>query len=364
MPIVNYSRPNPGAATVSRPNDQRYQLLTRNNRRPPTDKLLDLDYNYLIDAANELSVAIDSVSAGILPGVADPSNLNKFPTPDGAGSSTWSFVSDVNIGDGTISGGKIFPQSITAIQLVDGGIPGTKLIPLTITTNLLADECNTLAKQAPNSVDTSNIVNGSITLEKLALDSVSTVKIVDLNITTAKIADANVTTVKIADANITTAKILDANVTTSKVADGAITLPKIAAGVLTAAASKAEQIAAASTTVYTNPAVQQNHPSALKFWCSFDGILAGTNAPISGYNVASVTKNSTGNYTINFIVPFSSTDYIVTGNCRRNIASTINSIVISPNVLNTTNCIIETYYTFSNQVSESPLVFLTGYGTQ
>lgn len=33
-------------------------------------------------------------------------------------------------------------------------------------------------------------------------------------------------------------------------------------------------------------------------WCVFNGTLTGTNAPIAGGNVTSVTRNSTGNYTV------------------------------------------------------------------
>ena len=35
-------------------------------------------------------------------------------------------------------------------------------------------------------------------------------------------------------------------------------------------------------------------------WCTFNGTTTGTNAPISGGNVTSVTRNSTGDYTVNF----------------------------------------------------------------
>ena len=33
-------------------------------------------------------------------------------------------------------------------------------------------------------------------------------------------------------------------------------------------------------------------------WCQFDGTLTGTNAPVAGFNVTSVTRNGAGNYTI------------------------------------------------------------------
>ena len=35
-------------------------------------------------------------------------------------------------------------------------------------------------------------------------------------------------------------------------------------------------------------------------WCVFDGGLAGTNAPLAGGNVSTITRNATGDYTINF----------------------------------------------------------------
>lgn len=40
-------------------------------------------------------------------------------------------------------------------------------------------------------------------------------------------------------------------------------------------------------------------PTVAKAWCVFNGTLTGTNSPTAGYNVASVTRNSAGNYTVN-----------------------------------------------------------------
>ena len=51
-----------------------------------------------------------------------------------------------------------------------------------------------------------------------------------------------------------------------------------------------------STTSATGAITSPNTPKA---WCTFNGTTAGTNAPLSGYNVTSVTRNSTGNYTVN-----------------------------------------------------------------
>ena len=46
-------------------------------------------------------------------------------------------------------------------------------------------------------------------------------------------------------------------------------------------------------------------------WCVFDGNLSGTNAPTSGGNVTSVTRNSTGNYTVTFTTAMPDANYSV-----------------------------------------------------
>lgn len=124
-------------------------------------------------------------------------------------------------------------------------------------------------------------------------------------------------------------------------------------------ALKVDEIASNSTTVYTNPAVQQYHPSAAKFWCQFNGNLSGTNPPLAGYNVASVQKNSLSQYTINFIVPFTTINYVIVG-----ITSTLNGTsfpYVTANALSTNNCIINIYG--NNSVSAS-MTYIVGYGTQ
>jgi hypothetical protein len=56
---------------------------------------------------------------------------------------------------------------------------------------------------------------------------------------------------------------------------------------------------------------------AARAWCVFDGVLTGTNAPKAGGNVSSVTRNSLGNYTINFTTAMADTNYSIcaTGVC-------------------------------------------------
>jgi len=81
-------------------------------------------------------------------------------------------------------------------------------------------------------------------------------------------------------------------------------------------ATQSEQETATTTTKMVTPGRQQYHPSAAKAWCKFDGTLTGTNSPSAGYNVTSVTRDSTGNYTINLTTAFSGTNYVVIGTAK------------------------------------------------
>jgi hypothetical protein len=46
-------------------------------------------------------------------------------------------------------------------------------------------------------------------------------------------------------------------------------------------------------------------------WCTFNGTTAGTNAPTAGGNVTSITRVSTGVYTINFTTAMPDAAYLV-----------------------------------------------------
>jgi hypothetical protein len=55
-----------------------------------------------------------------------------------------------------------------------------------------------------------------------------------------------------------------------------------------------------------------------KAWVNFDGTTATPSTIRSSYNVSSVTKNSTGNYTVNFTAPMDDANYSATSNCGSN----------------------------------------------
>ncbi len=314
------NRPNLPYNGVARQNDSYFKLLTQDRGGVPYEAL-DGYFNFFTDQCNDIITTMNGISLGDLPGVSDPTNANKLLTTNGAGSASWVFVQASNILDQSINGGKLFPQTITATQLANGAVGANQLAQNAVTTIKILDANVTLEKMADDSVGTDQIIDDNVTLDKMADDSVGTDQIIDDSVGTDQIIDDAITTAKILNANVTTTKILDGNITTSKIAANAVTAAKIADNTITATqvdpaflaggASKAQQIAATSTTVFTNPNVQQHHPSAAKFTCNFDGTLAGTNAPREGYNVASVTMNSAGYYTINFTVPFATANYCV-----------------------------------------------------
>ena len=88
-------------------------------------------------------------------------------------------------------------------------------------------------------------------------------------------------------------------------------------------ATAAMQEAGTDTSHAVTPSVQQRHPSAAKAWVCFDG-SDGTIK--SSYNVVSVTKTSTGHYTVEFDVDFSSVEYAAIATCDATTAPLICNI--------------------------------------
>jgi hypothetical protein len=130
-----------------------------------------------------------------------------------------------------------------------------------------------------------------ITANELATGSVTTTAILDANVTTAKIANSNVTTAKIADLNVTTAKIADSNVTTAKIADASVT------------AAKLNGLQTGTAPIYGTRA-----------YGAFDGTATSPITPINAGNITSITRNSTGNYTVVMTTAMPDANYCVVAN--------------------------------------------------
>lgn len=66
-----------------------------------------------------------------------------------------------------------------------------------------------------------------------------------------------------------------------------------------------------ATTAFVKSAVPTN--TTAKAWVNFDGSLTGTITPRASYNVTSVTKNGTGDYTLNFTNAMADANYVISG---------------------------------------------------
>lgn len=112
---------------------------------------------------------------------------------------------------------------------------------------------------------------------------------------------------------------------------------------ITGVASKANQVAATSGVLVVTPLHQQDHPSAAKGWVFFGGVT--TISIGASYNVASVTRASLANYTVNWDIDFSSSNYAVivqgndngSGNGGFALLETVAATGVSFVTVNTTN---------------------------
>tara|TARA_R110000868_G_scaffold39454_2_gene137433 strand:- start:276 stop:719 length:444 start_codon:yes stop_codon:yes gene_type:complete len=86
-------------------------------------------------------------------------------------------------------------------------------------------------------------------------------------------------------------------------------------------------------------------------WCRFTGTTTGTNAPTAGGNVSTVTRNSTGDYTINFTTAMPDANYAFI--CTASFAS--DGSVITLVSATTTALRITTDYVSSLAGASTPL---------
>ena len=213
----NFQRPNLPYNNESLPNDNRFQVLTRSLQAPPTDIMLDSEFNSLTDAVRTLDQDIANVVAGNIPGSNIPGNRDMMLSTDGGGNIFFKFVSDENVQPSSIGANKLIPSSISSLELGNASVISNKLSPNSVTTIKILD----------GNVTSDKLADGSVVATKLANDSVVENKIQDNAVTSNKIFNNSVTTDKILDANVTNSKITDNAITTNKIADNAVTNQKI-----------------------------------------------------------------------------------------------------------------------------------------
>lgn len=122
-------------------------------------------------------------------------------------------------------------------------------------------------------------------------------------------------------------------------------------GTLTAAV-QSDQETGTSTSVAVVPGVQKYHPSAAKVWLNYNG---ATTTIKSSYNVASVTRNGAGDYTVNFTVAFSANDqcFIATSDQHETTMSSLTTSSMRVFTLNS-----------AGTLTEASAVCVVGFGDQ
>lgn len=117
-------------------------------------------------------------------------------------------------------------------------------------------------------------------------------------------------------------------------------------------ATISDQEVGTSTTAIVTPSIQNYHPSACWAWASVSQ-SGGTYTVGNSYNVASVTKNSTGILTVVMTNPFVTTPYVVNTSIQDsvNAISRCNSITSSSTfvieIINTLNTNVDSGFSFS-----------------
>lgn len=138
--------------------------------------------------------------------------------------------------------------------------------------------------------------------------------VIEFTTVSSQIPDGSITTDKLASAAVTTSKLETNSVTTLKIADSAVTEPKIATDAVTQsklAASAVTNTKIANLSVTAEKLGTNEQKQICKAWVNFNGTgTIGSNQTIrSSYNVSSVLKNATGDYTINFTTPMADANY-------------------------------------------------------
>ena len=95
----------------------------------------------------------------------------------------------------------------------------------------------------------------------------------------------------------------------------------------------------------------------IKAWVNFDGTAAGTITPRTNYNVSSITKASTGIYTLNFTSAMTDANYCL-GGAGASGASGADTLVSFDNSVapTTTACKINVWAAWNNVVVDSARV--------
>ena len=247
-------------------------------------------------------------------------NINyTFPTLGGFYSinneSTGAFTITVKVVGG--SGGVIANQGTNTIIFVDASTPQvmsgaatpgansniTSLTGLTTPLSVLQGGTGNASGNIPGSAPAGSLTGTALASNVVSSSLTSLGTIGTLNAGTANITTGNVTTLAVTNA-ITTLGIGTANITTGNVTTLAVTN----AIAIPANSTAVTQASTDASTKVATTAQAASQPGVAKAYVTF----AGASGSLGGhFNVTSVTRNSTGNYTVNFTSNISDTSYAV-----------------------------------------------------
>ena len=125
--------------------------------------------------------------------------------------------------------------------------------------------------------------------------------------------------------------------------DGAVATADIANGAVTGAKLSGAQTGSAP--VY-----------GCRAWCVFNGTTVGTNAPTAGGNVSTVTRNGTGDYTINFTTAMPDANYAIMGAVGAATTSTGRTLSGPANTAPTVSAVRVSTTTSANTVEDNTYV--------
>jgi hypothetical protein len=104
-------------------------------------------------------------------------------------------------------------------------------------------------------------------------------------------------------------------------------------------------ISGSSGIVFPDLTTMQTGQQAVKAWVNFNG--TGTVAIRAGYNVASITDNGVGDYTVNFTAAMVDSNYSTTGSSGDGGNSNATTTCIRPGTFSTSSIRISTNYSSS-----------------
>ena len=126
------------------------------------------------------------------------------------------------------------------------------------------------------------------------------------------------------------------------------------------------QFSGSSGLTFPDTSTQSSGKQVCKAWVNFDGTTASPSTIRGSFNVGSITKNGTGDYTVNFSTAMANTNYAVAGNARfgdNNIAGVMRVVSICSvgtlaNAMSTTSVRVATQYSNAN-VEDCQVVCVT-----